>query len=123
MLVPPPPPRPQLSVMHFFGSKRKDKGFQYQHKRLSNPLCSEFGIHNKEQLAHFIEVELPDFRLVRSGEERGGWAGHPGSARSPDFLRILCRSGGSCCLLLPLLLRLLLPYLQCGCDCWWWCCC
>lgn len=62
---------PQLSVMHFFGSKRKDKGFQYQHNRLSNPLCSEFGIHNREQLAHFIEVELPDFRLVRRDRLRG----------------------------------------------------
>ncbi|CBJ28709.1 Sulfotransferase [Ectocarpus siliculosus] len=57
-------PEVQLSVQHFFGSNRQDPQFQYQRRRLTNPLCAEFGIHNGEQLAQFIETELPDFRLV-----------------------------------------------------------
>eukprot|EP00903_Cladosiphon_okamuranus_P005816 g5759.t2 len=57
-------PEVQLSVMHFFGSKRTDKKFKNQQRRLANPLCSEFGITNGEDLEHFIKAELPDFRLV-----------------------------------------------------------
>ncbi|CAM9764758.1 unnamed protein product, partial [Hapterophycus canaliculatus] len=62
-------PELQLSVQHFFGSARKDVGFQYHRKHLQNPLCNEFGIRSRDELTHFIENELPDFRLVLLTEE------------------------------------------------------
>ncbi|CAM9861374.1 unnamed protein product [Pylaiella littoralis] len=62
-------PEVQLSVEHFLGSSRKDDRFQYQKKRLSNPLCSEFGIRNGKDLDEFIGVELPKFRLMLLTEE------------------------------------------------------